>query len=97
MRFIKELLARSGTGNDDVNGNGSERRKPLFEANPYLNARRQWNSHIDRAFADKHIWQLAAVACLLIALASVAGFTIATCSGILRPASMQTSTISVAT
>ena len=73
MRFIKELLARNGTGNGDVNRNGSERRKPLFEANPYLNARRQWNSHIDRAFADKHIWQLAAVACLLIALASMAG------------------------
>jgi type IV secretion system protein TrbF len=68
MRFVKHFL-----GNGDKNGNGGERTKPLFEPNPYLNARRQWNSHIDRAFADKHIWQLVAVACLLIALACVVG------------------------
>jgi type IV secretory pathway TrbF-like protein len=65
MRFVKHFLA--------MNGNGSERNKALFEPNPYLNARRNWHSQIDRAFSEKHVWQLIAVACLLIALACVAG------------------------
>jgi type IV secretory pathway TrbF-like protein len=68
MRFVKQFL-----GNGHVNGNGNERPKTLFEPNPYLNSRRNWNSHIDRAFASVHVWQLVAVACLLIALACVAG------------------------
>jgi type IV secretory pathway TrbF-like protein len=42
-------------------------------ANPYLDARRDWNSQIDRAFGNQHVWQLVAIASLLIALASVAG------------------------
>jgi type IV secretory pathway TrbF-like protein len=70
MRFVKQFL-----GNGEVNGNGKERAKALFEPNPYLNARRQWNSQIDRAFSAVHVYQLIAVACLLIALACVAGIT----------------------
>jgi type IV secretory pathway TrbF-like protein len=69
MKFVKHFLARNGNG--EVNGN--ERNKTLFEPNPYLNARRNWHSQIDRAFSDKHVWQLVAVACLLIALACIAG------------------------
>jgi type IV secretory pathway TrbF-like protein len=72
MRFLKQFVGdKNGTA--QVNGNGKERIKPLFEPNPYLNARRQWNSNIDRAFASVHVWQLVAVACLLIALSCVAG------------------------
>lgn len=43
------------------------------EANPYLDARRGWNSHVDRAFAAQHAWQLFGVACLMIALGSIGG------------------------
>lgn len=43
------------------------------QPNPYLDARRNWNSQVDRAFAAKHTWQLFGVACLLIALGSLAG------------------------
>ena len=52
-------------------GNGQVEQSP----NPYLDARRQWNSQVDRAFSSLHVWQLICLACLLIALASVAGIT----------------------
>jgi type IV secretory pathway TrbF-like protein len=52
-------------------GNGQVEQSP----NPYLDARRQWNSQVDRAFGSLHMWQLLCLACLLIALASVAGIT----------------------
>jgi type IV secretion system protein TrbF len=42
-------------------------------ANPYLDARRDWNSQIDRAFGNQHVWQLVGVASLLVALAAVVG------------------------
>jgi type IV secretion system protein VirB5 len=41
--------------------------------NPYLDGRRAWNSHVDRAYAAQHTWQLIGVAGLLIGLAGVAG------------------------
>ena len=41
--------------------------------NPYLDARREWNSQVDRAISSLHVWQLMCLACLLVALASVAG------------------------
>src|SRR6266436_1390083 len=50
--------------------NGDAVKQPL---NPYLDARRQWNSQIDRAIGNQHVWQLVAIASLLIALASVSG------------------------
>jgi type IV secretory pathway TrbF-like protein len=68
MQFMKRFVAER---NGSVEDNGTTS-PPLFTPNPYLNSRRQWNSQIDRAFADKHVWQSgAAVACLLIALACV--------------------------
>ena len=59
----KELVPAAPSGNGQVEQT----------ANPYLDARRQSNSQIDRAFGSLHVWQLIAVASLLIALACVAG------------------------
>ena len=59
----KELVPTAPSGNGQVEQT----------ANPYLDARRQSNSQIDRAFGSLHVWQLIAVASLLIALACVAG------------------------
>jgi type IV secretion system protein TrbF len=43
------------------------------DRNPYLDARRAWNSQIDRAFSSLHTWQLIGVTGLLIALGSIGG------------------------
>jgi len=59
----KELVPTAPSGNGQVEQT----------ANPYLDARRQSNSQIDRAFGSLHVWQLIAVASLLIAFACVAG------------------------
>ena len=59
----KELVPAAPAGNGQVEQT----------ANPYLDARRQSNSQIDRAFGSLHVWQLIAVASLLIAFACVAG------------------------
>jgi type IV secretory pathway TrbF-like protein len=48
-----------------IQGNG--------QPNPYLDARRHWNSEIDRAFARKHTLELLCVACLLIAFGAIGG------------------------
>jgi type IV secretion system protein TrbF len=67
MKFFsrKELVAVAPSGNGQVE-------QP---PNPYLDARRHWNSQVDRAVSSLHVWQLLCLACLLIALASVAGIT----------------------
>jgi type IV secretion system protein TrbF len=55
-------------------GAGAEPPKAERRAsNPYLDGRRAWNSHVDRAYAAQHTWQLLCVVCLLIALAAVGG------------------------
>jgi type IV secretory pathway TrbF-like protein len=36
--------------------------------NPYLDARWQWNSQVDRAFGAAHAWQIMGIAGLLIGL-----------------------------
>jgi type IV secretion system protein TrbF len=41
--------------------------------NPYLNARRTWNSHVGSLIASRMIWQVVAVTSLMIVLASVGG------------------------
>ena len=41
--------------------------------NPYLDARRNWNSHVDRAMSSLHAWRLIGIAGLLIGLGGVAG------------------------
>jgi hypothetical protein len=50
-------------------GNGAEKRAP----NVYLDARRSWNSQVDRAYSSQHTWQLMGIMGLLIGLAGVAG------------------------
>ncbi|MDD7805284.1 MAG: VirB8/TrbF family protein [Endozoicomonas sp. (ex Botrylloides leachii)] len=40
---------------------------------PYLTARRSWNDHTARLKTEKLFWQLAALLCLMITLASVGG------------------------
>lgn len=52
-------------------GNGQTQRVE----NPYLDARRNWNSQVDRAFSLGHASQLFGVAGLLVGLAGVAGIT----------------------
>ena len=68
----KEAAAAAGPGARSAAPDseaGNERRAP----NPYLDGRRAWNSHVDRAYAAQHTWQLMGVAGLLIGLAGVAG------------------------
>jgi type IV secretion system protein TrbF len=50
-------------------GNGADKRTP----NPYLDARRSWNSQVDRAYSSQHTWQLMGIMGLLVGLAGVAG------------------------
>jgi len=59
--FQKGLVVDSPTGAREV------------DPNPYLDARRHWNSHVDRAFSGRHALQLLVVASLLIGLGGVAG------------------------
>ena len=65
-------VAAPGTGPEPAapsQGASKECRAP----NPYLDERRAWNSHADRAYAAQHTWQLLGVAGLLIGLAGVGG------------------------
>jgi type IV secretory pathway TrbF-like protein len=43
------------------------------QANPYLDARRHWNSQIDQAFSAVNVWKLMAVLGLLVGLTGVIG------------------------
>jgi type IV secretion system protein TrbF len=63
---MSHLIERSGIKHLFGLRNGQEK-------NPYLDARRVWNSQIDRAFSSLHTWQLIGVTGLLIALGSIAG------------------------
>jgi type IV secretion system protein VirB5 len=42
-------------------------------ANPYLNARREWNSHLSGVLSASRTWQVIGIVSLMIALVSVAG------------------------
>jgi type IV secretion system protein TrbF len=41
--------------------------------NPYLEARRHWNSEVDRAFSTLHLWQLIALCSWLVSIGCVGG------------------------
>jgi type IV secretion system protein TrbF len=41
--------------------------------NPYLEARRRWNSEVDRAVGSLHVWQLVGVAGMLMGVGGVGG------------------------
>jgi type IV secretory pathway TrbF-like protein len=47
--------------------------KPDGEENPYLSARRTWNSQVERAFAAAHTWQIIGIIGMLIGLGGVGG------------------------
>jgi len=42
-------------------------------ANPYLNARREWNSHLSGVLSASRTWQVIGIVSLMIALVAVAG------------------------
>jgi type IV secretion system protein VirB5 len=42
-------------------------------ANPYLNARREWNNHVGGVLSASRTWQVIGIVSLMIALVSVAG------------------------
>ncbi len=64
--FRKQLVAAAA---EPSRNGGAVKQSP----NPYLDARRVWNSQIDRAFGNQHVWQLTALASLLVALGAVSG------------------------
>ncbi|WP_276709048.1 VirB8/TrbF family protein [Thiomonas arsenitoxydans] len=47
----------------------------MAEANPYLNARREWDERYGDALARAKTWRLAAFASLAVAAIAVAGIT----------------------
>lgn len=65
---IKDKIHRSE--NSSSIGDG---RRAGEEDNPYLSARRTWNDHMRGVQASRGMWQLLAILCLMITLASIAG------------------------
>jgi type IV secretion system protein TrbF len=66
-------MPAAGAGDDLAAGAPSQADGKQRAPNPYLDGRRAWNSHVDRAYAAQHTWQLVGVAGLLVGLAGVAG------------------------
>jgi type IV secretion system protein TrbF len=58
----KQIVVSPASGNGEVSQN---------KVNPYLDARRAWNSAVDRAFSQLHLFQIVAVAGFLVALAAI--------------------------
>ena len=48
-------------------------KKDVFNDNPYLTARREWNDHVGSVITQKQTWQFIGVFCLLITLLAVTG------------------------
>jgi type IV secretion system protein TrbF len=71
--FKKRVAVAEGATGLAVEENPTDERRKSETPNPYLDARRTWNSQVDRAFSSLHTWQLLCVLCLLIALGSLAG------------------------
>src|SRR4051812_48950949 len=46
---------------------------PADQENPYLAARRTWNEHMSGVVSSRQAWQMIAILCLLIVLATVGG------------------------
>jgi type IV secretion system protein VirB5 len=60
-----ETLEKTGLGETDVE----------LTENPYLNARRSWNSYVDSIKAVRNIWMVVGMASLMIALCAVGGIS----------------------
>lgn len=65
---IKDKIHRSENSSSIDDG-----RRAGEEDNPYLSARRTWNDHMRGVQASRGMWQLLAILCLMITLASIAG------------------------
>jgi type IV secretion system protein VirB5 len=74
-KSLKDMLGGEQTSNEDrqsqipVEGGRRTGESP----NPYLSARRTWNDLMQAQVASRRSWELIAILCLLIALASVGG------------------------
>ncbi len=74
-KSLKDMLGGEQTSSDDrqaeipVEGG----RRTGESLNPYLSARRTWNDLMQAQVASRRSWELIAILCLLIALASVGG------------------------
>ncbi|MDN6888376.1 VirB8/TrbF family protein [Variovorax sp. CAN2819] len=66
MKLFKSKRLQADAGTPDPSSS---------TGNPYLNARREWNSHVGGVVASRRLWQLVGVLALLIVLASVGGLT----------------------
>lgn len=56
-----------------ANFNQSKKSQKKAEQNPYLNARRAWNTHTAGLMKSLHLWQLIGVGSLLITITAVGG------------------------
>lgn len=65
---IKDKIHRSENSSSIDDG-----RRAGEKDNPYLSARRTWNDHMRGVQASRGMWQLLAILCLMITLASIAG------------------------
>lgn len=54
-------------------GGDSRSNNPDLEANPYLNAKRSWNSYVDSIRATRNIWMVIGMASMMIALVGAGG------------------------
>jgi type IV secretory pathway TrbF-like protein len=68
---MKTWWRKQGVVEGAATGNGEASRV----SNPYLDARRNWNSAVDRAMSNVHAWRLIGIAGMLIGLGGVAGIT----------------------
>ncbi len=77
MSTVKEFLVRNFTGKSAdkrLNDPSIEGGRRVGEnENPYLNARRTWNDHMNAVAASRSMWQIVAILCLMIVLAAVGG------------------------
>ena len=74
-KSLKDML-----GGEQTSGDARQSQIPVEggrrtgeSANPYLSARRTWNDLMQAQVASRRSWELIAILCLLIALASVGG------------------------
>ena len=74
-KSVKEILGGEPTAGDErrVQTTIEGGRRTGESPNPYLSARRTWNELMQAQVASRRSWELIAILCLLIALASVGG------------------------
>jgi len=75
MSAVAEKLfgAKKPTVVKDLDNDGSSKNSRKKKANPYLDARREWNAQFGRQVSEKNSWRMAALIALLIAMISIGG------------------------